>query len=505
MVPSRRFYAVLLHSVALLNDVDDIVSVTRMILLEMFSMGKEVNNNIRRSLSRILMRLCKHATPRQKEIFVARLKVIHVGEAEGEASKQGWDLFLDMLHKEGLMDQLSIQVWQKMSQREKTEVGNVASIVSDIPFQDNVEVEESLRESLAPQHISLLEFTALDLKTKSSPAAYAMRLRVYAVIRRDSQAAQIIYRSMLQHKVRPTMHHISPIIEGLVLSDRIPDAEKVKEAALKEITTAEISSRMYGALCRGYSERQNWLAVCEIAEEMHEKGISILQSFASGFQKARRMLQTQATFKQAQEGGEGGRKELEGSLQLTKILNERKSWTVNSNTTTESATWLFQEYVRNNKHILAHQHVAKALRRGVEADYLLRDLLRSSTNYLKKEVDNLQDQPDLSPRRLLSRKRALEMGMENRRNAAATKESMLRASKAFQAERRLREDFLVLLRDAVASNRLWEEAHSDEYKRELASVRRRRFKQRRARENKRSSNESASVVVDGGQQVTAAQ
>jgi hypothetical protein len=505
MVPSSRFYSVLLQSVATLDSVGLIVPITRSILLEIFSKDKKLKNTVRRSLSRILVRLCTNATPRQLEKVIDGLKTTRPNgeDAQIEAEvKRNWDLFLETLYTEGLADQFSIRVWQKMSRSEQRAVKEEVTAVSSIPFGDDVKIEDAFREDTAPQYISLVDFNALDLTTKLSPAAYTMRLRVYAVIRRDYIAAQIIYQSMRQHGVEASMHHISPIVEGLVLSHRIDDAERVKKRAMKEIPYASVGSRMYGALCRGYRQLNNWKAICDIAEEMRERKIPIHQSFASGFQQARRMLQMRARYQQAEEGDGGGGEELESSLQLERVLHDEKLWELKASPTVKSATWVFQEYIRTRRPLQAHEHIAKAFKRGVLADSVLRDLLKRSSNYLTKQIEALQLRPDdLSTRVLRQRTRALELCKANQVNARATEENLALAAEIFQAERVQRRAMIKLLQEAIASKKLWDEAHSEEYKERLVVIRRRRLKQKRQREKKKKKkSEVAGEAGEKGKQ-----
>lgn len=123
-------------------------------------------------------------------------------------------------------------------------------------IQRRREEAERERENIAEVGSRPTMFAALskdlrkDLDRKMSSAAFAMRLRVYAVLRRDHDAAAYIYQRMLQHGVSPTMLHVAPLIEGLALDGRIDEARAMAQSARWELgvlTTARIQT----ALLRG--------------------------------------------------------------------------------------------------------------------------------------------------------------------------------------------------------------------------------------------------------------
>ncbi|CAO1615582.1 unnamed protein product [Parajaminaea phylloscopi] len=72
-----------------------------------------------------------------------------------------------------------------------------------------------------------------EMQRPLSAAAYALRLRLYAVDRGDHRSASYIYQSMLAHGIRPSMLHLSPIIEGLAMEGQIDEARAIADSTHK--------------------------------------------------------------------------------------------------------------------------------------------------------------------------------------------------------------------------------------------------------------------------------
>ncbi|PWN27140.1 hypothetical protein BDZ90DRAFT_186901 [Jaminaea rosea] len=93
-----------------------------------------------------------------------------------------------------------------------------------------------------------------DLSRPLSRPAYAHRLRVYAVVRRDHVSAAQVYRSMLSHGVRPGMMHVSFIVEGLARDGRLDEARAMIKAAQDSLGLVP-SSRIRATLIRELLKR----------------------------------------------------------------------------------------------------------------------------------------------------------------------------------------------------------------------------------------------------------
>lgn len=92
-----------------------------------------------------------------------------------------------------------------------------------------------------------------EMRKPLSVSAYAMRLRVYSVFRGDHRSAAYILQSMMAHNVRPTVFHISPVIEGLAADGQIDAARGIAASCYERfghLPTARVQAVIARALIR---------------------------------------------------------------------------------------------------------------------------------------------------------------------------------------------------------------------------------------------------------------
>lgn len=452
--PSRRVYATLISSVSLLDDLHAIVPLTRALLLEMFTHQKLINGKIRTSLARIVVRLSRNTSWKGMLVLLGNLFQRPSLQPAPLAMVKEWEKFLSVLRKEGVGDFLLISAWKKMPahlQKELAESNEWFGMQYSWQELQQDLVASGIREQITPASQEDLR-----LEMVSTPAGYAMRLRVYAVVRRDHNAAQAIFRSMIEHGYSPSMHHVAPIIEGLVLNGRIEDADAVKQRAMDELTDKEIPKQIYAALCRGYGQIGAWNAICRLAVEMRENGVYIDNSFQRAFKTARRMLKQQRQSEQGEEGKDGT-----AMKDINKVVRQRHVNKTLDRWHQHQVTAAFLHMFHTGRVLQAQEHVAKAFDKGMVADALLRDELSRADNWLRKKI-RLGKTRGLGSglRKDVQRQAALQLCKENRERARQTPEMAEMSKLQAIAERRERDRMVELLQDALGSTRLLDEARA---------------------------------------------
>ncbi|TKY91016.1 hypothetical protein EX895_001015 [Sporisorium graminicola] len=195
---------------------------------------------------------------------------------------------------------------------------------------------------------------AQDLSQPLSPEAYAMRIRVYAVVRRDYESAQKVYHAMLANHVKPTMMHIAPLIEGLTAVGKLGEAQQLKRNA-KEVTGLEPTLRIHTALIRAYVRAGDSNAARKEIQELTQNGYEIDDTIANLIEAA-----------------QSGR----GNFALVdRPINERDS---------HSVATRFHALMRMRRYLAAQEMLQSALDSGMRSDKVLHDLVRRSVSY----VDN---------------------------------------------------------------------------------------------------------------------
>lgn len=197
---------------------------------------------------------------------------------------------------------------------------------------------------------------ALDLSRPLSPAGYALRIRVYAVVRRDYVSAQKVYHAMLKHGVKPTMMHVAPLIEGLTAVNRLEEAQILKRNA-KEVTGVEPTVRIHTALIRAYVRAGDWDAARKEIKELTENEHKIDDTIANIIE--------------ASQSAKGSFSLVERELDVKRDLH--------------GVTTRFHALMRMRRYLAAQELVQEALDSGLRPDKVFHDLVRRSGGYLEQE------------------------------------------------------------------------------------------------------------------------
>ncbi|SNX84184.1 uncharacterized protein MEPE_02892 [Melanopsichium pennsylvanicum] len=197
---------------------------------------------------------------------------------------------------------------------------------------------------------------AADLARPLSPEAYALRIRVYAVVRRDYESAQHVYSSMLTHGVRPTMMHVAPLIEGLIAVGQITQAQRLKHNA-KEVTGHQPTLRIHTALIRAYVRAGDNKSARREIQELVENGYEIDDTIANIIEAA-----------QVSKG--------QFSLVDSREVDVGKD--------TQGVATRFHALMRLKRYLAAQEFLESALDSGLRSDKVIHDLVRKSASYLIK-------------------------------------------------------------------------------------------------------------------------
>jgi hypothetical protein len=215
-----------------------------------------------------------------------------------------------------------------------------------------------------------------DLEESLSAAGYAMRLRVFSVIRRDHVAAAHLFRSMRGNGVRPSMLHVAPIVEGLCLDGRVDEARDVAQNASKKfgvIPTARVQSAILRGLIQedrlseARSELQNWV-------QAGGRPNGYLQHLFddSDFPRLAKEQTFRVALAEAQAADE--------PLNLSEVDDA------------------FRFLIRTQRFVSAQRVVLQAVQQtGTRADYSLRVAVRNASQYLRKVLRRKGVEPEAEP------------------------------------------------------------------------------------------------------------
>lgn len=505
--PSTFFYAALLNSISNLENINAIVPATRALIKEMFTRGWEVDRLIRKALTNIIVRLGRHGRVRDLVAYKIALFAPPATESSQSEAKD-WLRFLSVLNREAVADQLELVVWKKTKlEREKQYQGwegirkaanrtaysipfdelgrtRTANPVEEVgassrpakrgrdsseasiklPLTDAIEAVKEASSGAASEVakrapteqanelIHRIPFEELELDVDLTPAAYALRLRVFAVVRLDFDNALRIYESMIVNGVMPSIHHIEPLIEGLVLAGRVADANKIKHRAKKEFYLSEFPLNIYASLVRGFGQKEDWQSILSIATEIRARNVNINRFMQIAFRKARIMVRQKA--KIAGMKGDGLAQD-----QYSKIAEQPmpKRQDVQPPMSVYEATMMFNDYHLTGQWEIAQQQLAKALDEGLRPDAHLRDVLAKCDNWLRKQMEPMAgvESKDGQRRRIEECLRLCRINRE--RMKVSRREELAHVRMQIQDERQ-RSAMLDLLREAVGSRRLWNEA-----------------------------------------------
>jgi pentatricopeptide repeat protein len=469
---SGQVYGALLSSISQLSNFNRIVPATRYIFLEMYLNDLKPDRFVRKALTKVVTRLGQEADAGAVIRYLNRLFIRHQGENVEE-----WSKFVDVMQQEGVADELTLEAWErsKPSSPGKYLLDSIAYTQSKallgIPFHrqnqySSVEdVVDTANGSETKEVAQRIAFKDLHLDVHLTPAAYAMRLRVFAVIRREFNNALLIYQSMVANGVKPTMHHIAPLVEGLVLLDRLTDAQMIIERAKVEFPGSVIPLRLYAALIRGCGQKQDWQGMLQVAAEMREEKIQINRYIQIALQTAKRILRRQA--KEASGKGDGP-----ASAQLTGFteqpLPKRRKQTKPESV--KEVTFAFIDFHRTGQSLVAQGYISRALDDGLEPDGFLRDTLSRCDNWIRKKMKATEGQ-ETKERQYNYLKECLRQCRSNRERMKVSEEEEKAVVALRKQEEKQRVALIYLLKSALASKKLWREAHSRKYRNKVRSMR----------------------------------
>ncbi|PWN19406.1 hypothetical protein BCV69DRAFT_284039 [Microstroma glucosiphilum] len=235
-------------------------------------------------------------------------------------------------------------------------------------------------EVAGPEAVQAAEDAAMDVEEdfeeSLSAAGYAMRLRVFSVVRRDHVAAAHLFRSMHDNGVKPSMLHVAPIVEGLCLDGRVEEARSVAQNASKKLgvlTTARIQSAILraliqeGRLSEARAELGSWIKAGGSPNDY-------LQHIFDDVEFPR--LAREQTFRVALAEAQAADK----PLHLGEVDDA------------------FRFLMRTQRFVSAQRLVLQAVQQtGTLADYSLRVAVRNASKYLRKVLHRRGVEPEAEP------------------------------------------------------------------------------------------------------------
>lgn len=164
----------------------------------------------------------------------------------------------------------------------------------------------SISGSSASTQFSTEPSTSLDPSSIPTSNGFALRLRVYAVLRGDVESAISLYRLMERCGIKPNSHHISPIIEGLTRSGRRMEAKALMNAAQKHLNV-EPSVEVRMTFIEMSIKNKDQLSLAKDLKEFRESGLKVMNN------RLRNLLEAFKLIRNKEESGfrEGGEWEFE--------------------------------------------------------------------------------------------------------------------------------------------------------------------------------------------------
>ena len=294
---------------------------------------------------------------------------------------------VDLLDSIGLKDRLSIME-AKRSQRQRAAPKDKDEKDAMLRWATEHSPEPQPEHSMPTGQLSQASAKEeLNLEKPLTPAGYAMRLRVHAVIRRDYEAAEQVYLAMLKHGIRPNMMHIAPLVEGLISVGRIADAQRIKENARSMFGLAP-TLRIHTSFIRVFARNGDEQGVRRELEEMRSNGLQPDESIVH-------MVEAANTYRR----------------RSSRLMNRRVDLG-----DVHSVTSRFNALIKSKAHLDAHQLLEQALKAGLEADKMLYRLSERSENWIAKKRDRVASRAsanDIHRSEQLQLERALELSQRN--------------------------------------------------------------------------------------------
>lgn len=365
-------YRILLECASAMRSADS----TRRILVHLLAQGHQIDEKVLKGLARLIFStIDKDAL---ESIRVIRRLIPLRATGPHDEREQRLDTLLDLLQRLGTAERIMIASQHSTDlYRETDAVGSKSK--SATSAQDTIKLrnkdhssKDELRDWLIKDSSALFSSAALnqhananadvdgpaltkELSRPLSPEAYALRIRVYAVVRRDYESAQKVYHAMLAHRVKPTMMHIAPLIEGLTAVGKLKEAQLLKRNA-KQVTGFQPTLRIHTALIRAYVRSGDSAAARAEIQELTQNGYEIDDTIANIIEAA-----------------QSGRRNF---ALVDRPINEKDS---------HSVATRFHTLMRMRRYLAAQELLQTALDSGMRLDKVLHDLARRSLSYVQKE------------------------------------------------------------------------------------------------------------------------
>lgn len=364
---SSLHYRILLECASALWSVDS----ARRIIVHFLLQGHKIDQEVLHGLARLIFSTIDQGE--LETIRVIRRLLPHGSNAFFSKRKQGLMSLSALLQQLGVSERVALasqhttDLDRKLDDAEAQSGKNISGDGGHDPGMRTTSPTEELRDwlikdisspfTLDTRKVTDVDGSALsqDLRRPLTPMAYAMRIRVYAVVRRDYESAQKVYHAMLQHSIRPTMMHVAPLIEGLTALGRLEDAQRLKHNA-KEVTGFEPTLRIHTALIRAYVRAGNPKAARDEIQELTSNGLRIDDTIANIIEAAQAKREAYSL--------------------VDRPVNRKDA---------HSVATRFHALMRMRRYLAAQELLQSAMDSGMRSDKVLHDLVRRSVSYVQKQ------------------------------------------------------------------------------------------------------------------------
>ncbi|PWN34278.1 uncharacterized protein FA14DRAFT_173974 [Meira miltonrushii] len=426
--PSKRCFRECLRVCSTIYDPVDAVEKAREVLLDLIKI-REITEGVLQGTVALFKAIMQDASYKQLSTVMTNLSK-HALQRSQEDGDLALNIFIDALNSEGAIDQVIVAKREQIPSPSRDARENLEWVTKSHEISNfiggysnpTLQIEET-PEGRAASLLEAEEMSAdpyVHLTPRLTPMAYALRLRVFAVVRQDYGSAVIIYRYMLANGIKPTVHHIAPILEGLVTIDRLEDARAIRDGARQTLSGIDSSLRISAAIIRGHLRRNDWLGVQQELTEMRERRVhpdafilSMVRMAQMHYKdsKSQNLEKLNETSVKAQESMEPLLKDLENKAHQ-KIREEyenhvwlqKKMGKKNKNDNSgqiaissmqkptkkrlsvQNTTKYYQNLYQSQKHLLALQYLSNSLRAGLVPDDRLRTSIQSHGKFLERDL-----------------------------------------------------------------------------------------------------------------------
>lgn len=525
--PSKRCFRECLLACSTLDNPIDVVERSREVLLDSITF-RDSTLKVRAGVIAVFRAIMTNARLGEMSSFLDELskQALQRSQKDGDGTLS---LFIDALNSEGAIDEVIVAKRERVSTSSRDarenlewvtkshETSNLLGVYTNTAIESEENGGHLTPEKRAALLLEAGEMSAdphVHLTPRLTSMAYALRLRVFAVVRQDYGSAVIIYRYMLARGIKPDVHHIAPILEGLVMSDRLEDARAIRDGARETLSGVDSSLRISAAIIRGHLHRNDWTGVQEELMEMRKRRVhpdSFILSMVRIAQSHYKRSKFQ-NLEKVNESNENAQKSMEPlwkdvQKKMHQEIREEFESNVNSGNSGQStisattrltkkpvsaqkATKFYQNLYQSNKDLLAVQYLSNALRAGTIPHDRLRLAIRSHGRFMQKQLvkigmdiqhllehdgpvdrfpyEKVEPEDETEEARLrnisitLSRERLannwgpiVKLWNENRKSASGASPAIIERKRD---EMKARQELLRLILDLYGSDRLREEA-----------------------------------------------